>query len=67
MKTKFKTAISINAAKWNDFIAALEWFRETNRSSVIQEMIDAFVELADHAKQKDIKRMPRLEFKQTDS
>ena len=67
MRNKTKSAISINANKWDDFLAAMKWFRETNRSKIIEEMIDAFIEIADNAKQKGVKRMPRLEFVATNN
>ena len=66
MKTKFKTAISINAEKWKEFEDAMAWFRETNKSRIIEEMIDAFNEMAQTAKKQGVKRMPRLIFKLMD-
>lgn len=66
MKTKLKTAISVNAEKWKDFEASLAWFRETNKSRVIEEMVDAFNEMAQTAKKQGVKRMPHLVFKLMD-
>lgn len=66
MQTKIKTTTSINAEKWRDFQGALAWFRETNKSRIYEEMIDAFNEMAQTAKKQGVKRMPRLVFKLLD-